>query len=121
MRKVHILEERCDFPYCVLRRKSAHSSENSAAKKCTFRRNGVILFFVCCGVKVRLPDAKKCTFRRKGVILPNARSCEKVQISEVMLDFACLLAAACLLRFLSFFELDEIGEISMRSLLFTRM
>ena len=91
MRKVHILEERCDFAYCVLRRKSAHSSENLSAKMRTFRRNGVILFFVCCGVKVRLLDAKKSTCRRKGVILPNARSCEKVQISEVMLDFACLL------------------------------
>ena len=79
------------------------------------------LYLACCGVKVRLLDAKKCTYRRKGVILPNARSCEKVQISEVMLDFACLLAAACLLRFLSFFELDEIGEISMRSLLSTGM
>ena len=103
---------------CVLRRKSAHSSENLWARKRTFRRKGVTLLRACCGVKVRLPDAKKCTFRRKGVILPNARSCEKVQISEVMLDFACcLLLAACLLRFLRFFELDEIGEISMRSLL----
>ena len=27
----------------------------------------------------------------------------------------CLLACCCLLRFLSFFELDEIGEISMRT------
>ena len=105
-----------------MQRKSAHSSENVAAKKCTFRRKGVTLFLVCCGVKVRLPDAKKCTFRRKGVILTHARSCERVQISKVMLDFACLLAAAaCLLLFLSFFELDEIGEFSMRSLLSTGM
>ena len=92
---MHIPKERSDFAYCVLRRKSAHSSENSAAKKCTFRRKGVILHLACSGVKVRLPDAKKCTCRRKGVILTHARSCEKVQISEVMLDFACLLAAAC--------------------------
>ena len=80
----------------------------------------MILHLACSGVKVRLPDAKKCTCRRKGVILTHARSCEKVQISEVMLDFACLLAA-CLLLFLSFFELDEIGEFSMRSLLSTGM
>ena len=81
----------------------------------------MILHLACSGVKVRLPDAKKCTCRRKGVILTHARLCEKVQISEVMLDFACLLACCCLLRFLSFFELDEIGEISMRSLLSTGM
>ena len=71
-------------------------SEYLAAKKRTFRRKGVILLLACCGVKVRLPDAKKCTFRRKGVILTNARSCEKVQISKVMLDFAC--CCCCLLN-----------------------
>ena len=54
----------------------------------------MILYLACCGVKVRLLDAKKCTYWGKGVILPNARSCEKVQISEVMLDFACCLLAA---------------------------
>ena len=63
----------------------------------------MILQLACSGVKVRLPDAKKCTCRRKGVILTHARSCEKVQISEVMLDFACLLLACCLL--VAIFEL----------------
>ena len=41
--KVHIPVERLDFSLCVLRRKSAHSSENLAAKKRTFRLKGVIL------------------------------------------------------------------------------
>ena len=78
------------------------------------------LHLACCGENMHLPDAKKSTFRRKGVIFPIARCGKKVHISEVMLDFACLLAA-CLLLFLSFFELDEIGEFSMRSLLSTGM
>ena len=83
---MHILGERCDFAYCVLRRKSAHSSENLAAKKRTFRSKGVILLLACCGEKMRLPDAKKCTFRRKG-----ACSSEKVEISKESLDFVCCL------------------------------
>ena len=65
---MHIPKERSDFAYCVLRQKSTHSSENSAAKKCTFRRKGVILHLACSGEKVQFPDAKKCTCRRKGVI-----------------------------------------------------
>ena len=77
---MHIPKERSDFAYCVLRQKSTHSSENSAAKKCTFRRKGVILHLACSGEKVRFPDAKKCTCRRKGVILPTACSGGDVHI-----------------------------------------
>ena len=77
---MHFPKERSDFAYCVLRRKSTHSSENSAAKKCTFRRKGVILHLACSGEKVRFPDAKKCTCRRKGVILPTACSGGDVHI-----------------------------------------
>ena len=68
--------------YCVLRWKSAHSSENSAAKKRTFRKKGVILFLACGGQKVQFPDAKTCTFRRKGVILPTACCGEKVHMDR---------------------------------------
>ena len=77
---VHIPKERLDFAFCLLRWKSAHSSENSAAKKRTFRRKGVILHFACCGEKVRFPDAKTCTFRGKGVIWPTACCGGKVHI-----------------------------------------
>ena len=74
--------ERALFPY---------SSENSAAKKRTFRRKGVILHLACCGEKVHFPDAINITFRMKSVILPIACCGEKVHISQVILDFACLL------------------------------
>ena len=81
---MHIPKERSDFAYCVLRRKSAHSSENLAAKKRTFRRKGVILLLACCGEKVHLPDAKKCTYWGKGVILLIACGSEKVHIHRKM-------------------------------------
>ena len=64
----------------TIRRKSANSSENLAAKKRTFRRKGVILLLACCGQKVQFPDAKKRTFRTKGVIWPTAGCGEKVHI-----------------------------------------
>ena len=104
---MHIPKERCDFAYCVLRRKSAHSSENLAAKKRTFRRNGVILLLACCGDKVQFPDAKTCTFIGKfggeKAHIPRERcdfascmlrsesavpGCEKVHIPKARCDFA---------------------------------
>ena len=69
----------------------------------------MILLLACCGEKVHFPDAKKCTFRRKGLILPIACCGEKVHVSKERLDFACfsLLVA---MRYVSSFELDEIGK-----------
>ena len=91
---MHIPKERCDFAYCVLRRKSAHSSENLAAKKRTFRRKGVILLVALCGEEVHLADAEKCTLGRYGVIFPGACCGKKMHIPLEKLDFACLLLVA---------------------------
>ena len=57
----------------------------------------MILLLACCGEKVHFKDVKKCTFKRKEVIFPSACCGEKVHIPKERLDFACLLAAACLL------------------------
>ena len=83
---------------CVLRRKSAHSSENLSARKRTFRRKGVILLVALCGEKVHLADANKCTFGGYGVIFPSACCGKKVHIPVERLDFACLLAAAAVAK-----------------------
>ena len=97
------------LPTACCGEKNAHSSENSAAKKRTFRRNGVILLLACCGEKVHLPDAKKSTFRRKGVAFPNACCGEKVHIPMKRCDFAC----CCLLASckMRFFSIFELNEI----------
>ena len=52
-------------------------------------------------------DSNSCAFLRKS--------------ADIGGDVGFCLLAACLLLFLSFFELDEIGEFSMRSLLSTGM
>ena len=70
------------LPTACCGEKNAHSSENSAAKKRTFRKKGVILFLACGGQKVQFPDAKTCTFRRKGVIWPTACCGGKVHIHQ---------------------------------------
>ena len=72
--KVHIPVERDDFSLCVLRRKSANSSENLAAKKRTFGRKGVIL--------LNRAAAEKCTLIEKS-------GGEKAHIPKERCDFAC--------------------------------
>ena len=72
--KVHIPVERDDFSLCVLRRKSANSSENLAAKKRTFGRKSVIL--------LNRVAIEKCTLIEKY-------GGEKAHILEERCDFAC--------------------------------
>ena len=71
---MHIPKERCDLAYCLLRRKSAHSSENLAAKKRTFGRKGVIL--------LNRVAIEKCTLIEKS-------GGEKAHILKERCDFAC--------------------------------
>ena len=72
--KLHIPVERDDFSLRVLRRKSANSSENLAAKKRTFGRKGVIL--------LNRAAAEKCTLIEKS-------GGEKAHILKERCDFAC--------------------------------
>ena len=48
------------------------------ARSCALKAAPVAQMVACCGEKVQFPDAKKCTFRRKGVILPTAIGSGKV-------------------------------------------
>ena len=101
--KMHLPDaKKCTFrrngvilPTACCGEKNAHSSENSAAKKRTFQRNAVILLLACCGEKVHLPDAKKSTFQRKGAILPIACCGEKVHIPMERCDFTRCCLLAC--------------------------
>ena len=72
--KLHIPVERDDFSLSVLRRKSANSSENLAAKKRTFGGKGVIL--------LNRVAIEKCTLIEKS-------GGEKAHILKERCDFAC--------------------------------